>query len=263
MLDEEAGTYKVHGSLRGNWSITSFEELGTEPYYHARGTERFEGCFDRRRDRSCKGDPKGTLSFEFEYWALFASADPASLVWGACWHPIVAGTGGFAGAQGVVVMADTPTAGGITIPLSVLADAGLERSDSALSITLAGGADRGAVKQHLEDVVKDLPVLAVQDKEEFKELSSGQVNQLLYVIYGLLALAVVIAVIGIANTLGLSVLERTREIGLLRDVPRTATVTALEDTELVSLACEDFLGAVRGTDASLSAAYDIVTSRLG
>ena len=53
------------------------------------------------------------------------------------------------------------------------------------------------------------------------------------------------------------------EIGLLRDVPRTATVTALEDTELVSLTREDFLGAVRGTDASMAAAYDIVTSRLG
>ena len=53
------------------------------------------------------------------------------------------------------------------------------------------------------------------------------------------------------------------EIGLLRNVPRTATVTAVEDTELVSLFREDFLGAVQGTDASMAAAYDIVTSRLG
>ena len=53
------------------------------------------------------------------------------------------------------------------------------------------------------------------------------------------------------------------EIGLLRDVPRTATVTALEEVETVSLTREDFLGAVLGTDASTAAAYDIVTSRLG
>jgi predicted MFS family arabinose efflux permease len=53
------------------------------------------------------------------------------------------------------------------------------------------------------------------------------------------------------------------EIGLLRTVPRTATVTATEDTELLTLTREDFLGAVMGTDASMAAAYDIVTSRLG
>ena len=153
--------------------------------------------------------------------------------------------GGMAIALDVVgIFEDTPTAGGITIPLSVLADAGLERSDSALSITLADGADRGAVKQHLEDVVKDLPVLAVQDKEEFKELISGQVNQLLYVIYGLLALAVVIAVIGIVNTLGLSVLERTREIGLLRAVGLSRSkLRRMITLESVAIA---LLGAVLG-----------------
>jgi putative ABC transport system permease protein len=118
----------------------------------------------------------------------------------------------------VGVSEETPTTSGITVPLSVLRDAGVKRSDSSLSIMVEEGADRGAVKQDLEDVVKDLPILAVQDKEEFKELISGQVNQLLYIIYALLALAVVIAVIGIINTLGLSVLERTREIGLLRAV---------------------------------------------
>ena len=53
------------------------------------------------------------------------------------------------------------------------------------------------------------------------------------------------------------------EIGLLRDVPRTATVTAVEDTELVTVAREDFLDAVRDVEDSLAAAQDVVTRRLG
>lgn len=142
------------------------------------------------------------------------------------------------------VFEDTPVTSGLTVPFSVLEEAGVKRSDSSLSINVAEGADRGAVKQDLEDVVKDLPILSVQDKQEFKELISGQVNQLLYVIYGLLALAVVIAVIGIVNTLGLSVLERTREIGLLRAVGlsrrRLRTMITLESVAIA------LLGAVLG-----------------
>ena len=53
------------------------------------------------------------------------------------------------------------------------------------------------------------------------------------------------------------------EIGLLRDVPRTATVTAVEDTTLMSLARDPFLGAVLGTDESFAAADDVVVRRLG
>ena len=52
------------------------------------------------------------------------------------------------------------------------------------------------------------------------------------------------------------------EIGLLRDVPRTATVTTVEDTELLALDRDDFLGAVTGQIDATRAAEDIVTRRL-
>ncbi|HET6668033.1 MAG TPA: ABC transporter permease [Intrasporangium sp.] len=108
--------------------------------------------------------------------------------------------------------------GSISVPMSVLEQAGLKRSDVTLSINVDEGADLAAVQTALDRVVKDIPIVSVQDKVEFTETTSGQINQLLAIIYALLALAVIIAVIGIVNTLGLSVLERTREIGLLRAV---------------------------------------------
>lgn len=62
------------------------------------------------------------------------------------------------------------------------------------------------------------PNLNIQSRAQFESSQQSSINQLLGLIYVLLALAVVIALIGIVNTLLLSVFERTREIGLLRAV---------------------------------------------
>ncbi|WP_280447582.1 ABC transporter permease [Nocardia cyriacigeorgica] len=61
-------------------------------------------------------------------------------------------------------------------------------------------------------------LVQVQDREEFKGAQGRQINTMLAILYGLLALAVVIAILGIVNTLALSVVERRREIGMLRAV---------------------------------------------
>ena len=97
VVDENAGTFKMHGSLVGDWAITTFNVLDTAPLLHAKGTERFSGCLDRGRDGSCKGDPSGTLRFTIDYSALFDPRGSQNLVWGACLHPVTGGTGAFAG----------------------------------------------------------------------------------------------------------------------------------------------------------------------
>ena len=84
----------------------------------------------------------------------------------------------------------------------------------------------------------------VQTRAQFEQAQVASVNQLLGLIYALLALAVLIALIGIVNTLMLSVLERTREIGLLRAVGmRRPQVRAMIRSESVILAT---FGAVIG-----------------
>jgi putative ABC transport system permease protein len=64
----------------------------------------------------------------------------------------------------------------------------------------------------------DYPNLQVEDQAKYKAAQQDQVNQILFIFIAMLFFSVIIAVIGVTNTLALSIFERTREIGLLRAV---------------------------------------------
>ncbi|WP_431678908.1 ABC transporter permease [Kitasatospora sp. KL5] len=82
----------------------------------------------------------------------------------------------------------------------------------------APGADPDQTLTALQKSLEAYPQISVRDQAGYKDLIQQQVNQLLYMVYGLLGLAIVVAVLGVVNTLALSVVERTREIGLLRAI---------------------------------------------
>lgn len=104
------------------------------------------------------------------------------------------------------------------LSLGALESLGAPATDSYAFVTREPGASPEQVSRGLDEAIADLPVVTVKDQGEFADEQRAQINQMLYLIYALLGLAVIIAILGIINTLALSVIERTKEIGLLRAV---------------------------------------------
>lgn len=83
-------------------------------------------------------------------------------------------------------------------------------------VTVADGVDLTTARAAVADLARGQGDPTVMTRDEFIDSVAGEVDQVLTLVYGLLGLAVLIALMGIANTLALSVHERTREIGLVR-----------------------------------------------
>jgi putative ABC transport system permease protein len=95
------------------------------------------------------------------------------------------------------------------------------RLDGAILMTSAPGIEPDEAKAAIERAVADYPNVTVNTPDDITRKARQSVNQLLGIVTALLLLAVVVAILGIVNTLALSVLERTRELGLLRAVGGT------------------------------------------
>ena len=94
-----------------------------------------------------------------------------------------------------------------------------QRDDVIDFVKLAPGADAAAVQAELKKLMeREFPTAEVRSQQELKENQEEQINQLLGLIYALLALAIIVSLFGIANTLALSIHERTRELGMLRAI---------------------------------------------
>ncbi len=111
-------------------------------------------------------------------------------------------------------------------------------------VSLAAGADKGATQDAIAAALADHPDARVLDEKGFTKTASGTIDSLLQFVTVMLLLAVLIALLGIVNTLALSVFERTRELGLLRAVGMTkAQVRAMVRWESVVIS---LIGALTG-----------------
>jgi putative ABC transport system permease protein len=103
--------------------------------------------------------------------------------------------------------------GEVTIALSAY-----DKSFTAERERYAFVATDGASRPALDKALASFPDVKLQSKSEFQTDQSAWVDQILGIFYALLGLAVIVSLFGIVNTLALSVLERTRELGMLRAV---------------------------------------------
>lgn len=92
------------------------------------------------------------------------------------------------------------------------------RSTFNVLVAADDGVSGDEVLAAVTDELTDIPIAMVQSKQQYIDTQTGGIDQLLTIIYALLGLALVIAVLGIVNTLALSVIERRTEIGMLRAV---------------------------------------------
>ncbi len=117
---------------------------------------------------------------------------------------------------------DTPDlVGNYLLPRSVWAPHAVQDLDPLVLVEAAPGTSVAATEAAVDRVAERYGNPEVADRAEFAADAAGRVDTLLTIIYALLALAIIIALMGIANTMSLSIHERTRELGLLRAVGQT------------------------------------------
>jgi putative ABC transport system permease protein len=109
--------------------------------------------------------------------------------------------------------------GSLAVSNAVLADRFGTDKDQLTFIGLTGGREDPGIKRAIDArLASDFPQVEARTAAEFKQDQKDQINQLLGLIYALLALTVIVALFGIVNTLVLSITERTRELGMLRAI---------------------------------------------
>jgi putative ABC transport system permease protein len=127
--------------------------------------------------------------------------------------------------QAIVDKTDAVQGAGQIITQSLFDQSGADQFDLAIYIKNAPGVSTAQALTAIEAVTDQYPTATLREREEYIDHQADQINTFVNLMYGLLMLAVLIAIASISNTLSLSIYERTREIGLVRAVGSTRKQT--------------------------------------
>jgi putative ABC transport system permease protein len=134
---------------------------------------------------------------------------------------VVTPSGGRATLRTIGEYKDPTLLQGLMVNRRTLESISAARDPFLILVSTAPGADPDAVQGRLDAALKRFPVAKVESQQGLKDSISQQTDQIVYLLYALLAMSLVISLFGIANSLFLSIHERTREFGLLRAIGAT------------------------------------------
>ncbi len=149
---------------------------------------------------------------------------------------------------------------GMVTSLDAFESLGIPTPAGMVLLALNEGADAAVAQAAAEEALSAYPTQTVMTRGEYLDSVNKQVDQILTMFYGLLAMAVVISIFGIVNTLVLSVHERLRELGMLRAIG--ATRRQLRQMIRYESVITASIGAMLGTVVGIGAGY-LVVNELG
>ena len=158
----------------------------------------------------------------------------------------------------VVGLFDSEDFGNLIVSRDLLQGQASDLFDLQVLVQSAPGLDAARAEVAIRTVTDRYPTSTVQTRNEFIDAQAAQVDPLLNFIYALLLLSILIAVVGIVITLWLAVLERRRELGLVRAIGMTRGQTA--SSTIVEAMITAMLGALMGTALGLALGWIVVTA---
>jgi putative ABC transport system permease protein len=169
-------------------------------------------------------------------------------------------TGGTARLNVIAVYDDPQMLQGMIVPQALFTEVSAARDPWLIFAHTLSGVSDDVARRRLESALEPFPVATVESQAGFADAETAALDQFIYLLYALLAMSVVISLFGIANSLFLSIHERTREFGLLRAVGATRSqVRQIVRYESIITAV---IGGLLGIGVGLLFAF-LVTQSLG